>query len=93
MSNFWGPLQICPVIPIHTKSVSYLYHWICDNWIFSLPGEEESVRGKRASCFMMMSDGKIEYDYEWCFSDAEHVVHLFLERYSEYRRSDNKRGL
>lgn len=72
---------------------SDLYRWICDNWIFSLPGEDESVRGKRASCFMMMSDGKIEYDYEWCFSDAEHVVHLFLERYSEYRRSDNKRDL
>lgn len=72
---------------------SDLYRWICDNWVFSLPGEDESVREKRASCFMMMSDGKIEYDYEWCFSDAEHVVHLFLERYNKYRKPASKNGL
>ncbi|MBR5299991.1 MAG: hypothetical protein IKU36_07055 [Bacteroidales bacterium] len=72
-----------------TISDSGLYRWICDNWVFSPYGEDEAIKDKRAACFLMMSEGEIEYDYEWCFSDDVVVVYPFLERYRVHQSSDS----
>lgn len=67
-------------------SDSALYRWICDNWVFSPYEEDEAIKDKRAACFHMMSNGEIEYDYEWCFSGVGAVVYPFLEQYRAHRK-------
>ena len=74
-------------------SNSEVYRWICDNWVFSHYDEDKAIKDKRAECFLMMSQGEIDYDFEWCFSNADSVVHTFLERYRSYKNtriSENK---
>lgn len=67
-------------------AIDKLYRWICDNWVYSFFGEEKKIKDMRAACFKMMSGGETDYDYQWCFSDAEQVVYPFLGRYNAHRR-------
>ena len=74
--------------PSENLSGEEIYRWICANWIFSPNGENEEIKDKRAAWFKVMSGGKYEFDYEWCFDDAGPTVEAFLTRYYQY--VDNK---